>query len=337
MPNLWLVFITGLFTGGITCLAVQGGLLTATLVRLEEEHPEQSRAGSILAFVTAKLVAYTILGALLGWLGSFFQFSLRLQAILIALAGIFMIGTALALLDVHPIFRYFVIQPPRFLTRLVRKISKSQSWLTPAMVGALTIFIPCGTTQAMMALAVGSGKPALGALILFSFILGTSPLFFLLGYSIDLLKDTLKQNFAKVAATVVIFLAVWNLNSAVVLSGSRVSLQTIWRGIKCTISFCSDTELLGTKTATTTPTVTFMANQYVVDNPVLPAGQPISLTLTNLKGAGCIQSFTVPELGLQEFVPLGQTKTLAFNAPTQPGDLTFSCGMGMYTGRFIVK
>ena len=108
------------------------------------------------------------------------------------LVGIFMLGTALNLLDVHPIFRYFVIQPPKFLTRLVRKQSKSTHFakasrveadmFAPAILGALTIFIPCGTTQAMMALAIGSGSPFLGASVLFAFVLGTSPVFFILGY-----------------------------------------------------------------------------------------------------------------------------------------------------------
>ena len=35
--NLWTVFLTGLFTGGLTCLAVQGGLLASTIAQREEE------------------------------------------------------------------------------------------------------------------------------------------------------------------------------------------------------------------------------------------------------------------------------------------------------------
>lgn len=73
--------------------------------------------------------------------------------------AIFMIGTALNILNVHPIFRYFVIQPPKFLTRLVRNQSKSKSLFAPTLLGAFTVLIPCGTTQAMMALAIGYGNP----------------------------------------------------------------------------------------------------------------------------------------------------------------------------------
>src|SRR6266849_3744065 len=187
------IFLTGLLTGGLTCMAVQGGLLAATLAQSEEERlKEKAKGGNalpILAFLGAKLTAYTLLGFLLGWFGSFFQLSLSVQTILDFAIVIFMIGTALNILNVHPIFRYFVIQPPRFLTRLVRKQSKSKDMFAPALLGAFTVFISCGTTQAMMAFAIASGKPLTGAAILFAFILGTSPLFFVLGYFATKLGD----------------------------------------------------------------------------------------------------------------------------------------------------
>lgn len=336
MPNLWLIFFTGLLTGGLTCMAVQGGLLAATLAKQEEEHPRESRAKGVAAFLVTKLFVHTILGMVLGWLGSFFLLSLRFQAGMIALVSLFMLGTALSMLNVHPVFRYFVIRPPRFVTRIVQRQSKNTSWLSPAILGAFSIFIPCGTTQAMMALAVGSGSPWAGALILFTFVVGTVPLFFLLGISIDFLKGALKEKFAVVAASIVIFMAVVNLNSALILAGSRVSLGSITKKIFCTISFCDETPLRGAD-STTQPVITFFTRNYAIDNPVIPAGKNITVTLKNVQGRGCIQSFTIPALGIQEFVPLGQTKTVVFTAPEKPGDLVFSCSMGMYTGQFYVE
>src|SRR5581483_357219 len=156
--NLWTIFLTGLFVGGLTCMAVQGGLLAATIAQREEERlKEDAKNGAIfpiVAFIVAKLVAYTVIGFLLGLLGSAFQLSLSVRTILQFAVVIFMVGTALNILEVHPIFRYFVIQPPRFLTRLVRNQSKSKNIFAPALLGAFTVFIPCGTTQAMLALAI---------------------------------------------------------------------------------------------------------------------------------------------------------------------------------------
>src|SRR5258708_2261088 len=132
------IFLTGLFVGGLTCMAVQGGLLASTIAQREEDRlKEKTTKGAampILSFVIAKLVAYTLLGFLLGWLGSAFQLSLSARTIIQFAVVIFMVGTALNILEVHPIFRYFVIQPPRFLTRLVRKQSKSKDVFAPAIL-----------------------------------------------------------------------------------------------------------------------------------------------------------------------------------------------------------
>lgn len=335
MPNLWIIFTTGLLAGGLTCMAVQGGILTTALTQDEESHPKTSRAIGVTAFLLAKLFSHIILGALLGWAGSLVSLSPRAQAIGIGVISLFMMGTALSFLDVHPIFRYFVIQPPRFLTRMIRATAKSGSWYAPMLIGLFSIFIPCGTTQAMMALAAGTGNPWWGMAVMGVFVLGTAPLFFFLGISIDVIKATLKDKFGIVAAALVMALALMNFNAALTLYGSRVTLLSLPQAIFCAVSFCSTDS--GTQEPTTTPKISFWLNGYKIENPVIPKGQRISLTLKNEAGAGCIQAFTIPSFGLQEVVPVGETKMLTFFAPDKPGTLAFSCSMGMYGGKFIVK
>ncbi len=333
--NLWVIFTTGLFVGGLTCMAVQGGLLAATIAQSEEERlKEKAKGGNalpILSFIVAKLVAYTLLGLLLGWLGSAFKLSLTVTTIIQFAVIVFMIGTALNILEVHPIFRYFVIQPPKFLTRLVRKQSKSQDMFAPALLGAFTVFIPCGTTQAMMALAIASGSPLTGAAILFAFILGTSPLFFILGYFATKLGDALHQQFMKFAAFAIIILAIFNLNNTIALTGSSFTLDNIWRGFWCTVSFCAP---VGGQagTAVNQATVDITANGYNPDNLTVKAGSNVTIHLTNSGGQGCTQAFTIPSLGIQKIVPMGSSDTVAFTTPNQPGDIPFMCSMGMYRG-----
>ncbi len=47
--NLLAIFLTGLITGGLTCMAVQGGLLAATLAQSEEERlQEKAKRGNAL-------------------------------------------------------------------------------------------------------------------------------------------------------------------------------------------------------------------------------------------------------------------------------------------------
>jgi DNA-binding transcriptional regulator YbjK len=106
---LGLAFITGVTTGGLSCLAVQAGLLATSVARQAEtdvaaqlavrhvvaqrkkrsnrrltkeqrrseraalatlakpEKPKRNAAAPIALFLGAKLVAYTVLGVLLGW------------------------------------------------------------------------------------------------------------------------------------------------------------------------------------------------------------------------------------------------------------------------------
>ncbi|MGI8419526.1 MAG: sulfite exporter TauE/SafE family protein [Candidatus Levyibacteriota bacterium] len=346
------IFLTGLITGGLTCMAVQGGLLAATIAQREEQRlKDKIKSGSalpILTFVIAKLAAYTILGFLLGWLGSAFQLSLSAKTIMQFVIGIFMIGTALNILNVHPIFRYFVIQPPRYLTRLVRKQSKNKDMFAPALLGAFTVFIPCGTTQAMMALAIASGNPAYGAAILFAFVLGTSPVFFLLGYFATKLGDALQQKFMRFAAFAIILLAIFNINNAIALTGSNFTLENLAKGFICTISYCDNisgitAEASGStnggsaaQAAVNDANIDITASGYNPDNLTVKAGSPITIHLKNTGGQGCTQAFTIPSLNVQKIVPLGKSDTLSFTAPNQPGPLPFMCSMGMYRGTINV-
>src|SRR3989344_3895809 len=193
MPNLGGVFLTGLITGGITCMAVQGGLLATYVASRRVEDPKtrlpdgqggRVEVKEVLAFLAAKLVAYTLLGAGLGWLGAVLQMTPVSRAIFQGVVAAYMVGVGLAMLEVHPFFRRFLVSTPRFLGRWIRQQSKSERFFMPAVLGAATVFIPCGTTQAMMALALATGKPVWGAAVLGVFVIGTSPLFMVLGLAV---------------------------------------------------------------------------------------------------------------------------------------------------------
>lgn len=336
MQNLITIFLTGLITGGLTCMAVQGGLLMATLAQTEEEKlKEKTKGGNalpIVSFLAAKLIAYTLLGFLLGSLGSFFQISILTRGILITAVSIFMLGTAFNILEIHPIFRYFVIQPPRFLTRIVRNQSKSQSLFAPAILGAFTIFIPCGTTQAMMALAIASGNPTYGAAILFAFVLGTSPVFFILGYFATKLGDMFQQKFMKIAAFAIILLAILNLNSALELTGISSKIGAFGKDVYCTFAVCSIQNSTLVAEINNNPTITIQSLGYNPNTISVKAGASVKLKLVNTNGSSCIQAFTIPSLGIQRIVRPGTSDEIDFQAPNAPTQIPFMCSMGMFRG-----
>jgi sulfite exporter TauE/SafE len=347
MPHYLIIFLTGFLTGGITCAAVQGGLLVAVLANVDKTNMTNRTNTThkmimlmiVLAFVAAKLVSHTILGFLLGFMGERLQFSVQFTAIMLGIASVFMIMMAFNMLSVHPVFRRFVIAPPKFFRRLIWMQSKQTNLFAPIILGALTIFIPCGTTQAMMAQAIAYGNPLTGALILFSFILGTAPLFILLGLAITTLTETHTQWFGKAAAIMVIGMALWNLYNASAIFGFDRAAGRVVRSVVCQLQYCGEQkekEGQGGKVSKN-PTITIRQTTYEVDNPSIKAGEEITLTVTNKDGNGCIQYFTIPKPGIQKAIPVGKTETIVFRAPSEKGELLFTCSMGMYRGKFIVQ
>lgn len=329
--NLWTIFLTGLLTGGLTCLAVQGGLLAATIAQKEEEDlkaktKQTGNALPILSFLVAKLIAYTILGFLLGWFGSLFQLTITTQVVMQLAVVIFMVGTALNLLNVHPVFRYFIIQPPKALTHLVKNQSKSKSIFAPALLGAFTVLIPCGITQAMMALAIGSGSPVLGAAILFAFVLGTSPLFFILGYFATRLGEKMHKRFMKVAAVALILLAVFNLNNILSLTGSTWTLGSIFKKSPQVESSVSNT------TPQQNVVIDIQESGYSPNTVTVKAGTTVSFQIRNDGVYTCASAFTIPAFNYQKVIQAGKTETISLKMPDKPTQIPFMCSMGMYRG-----
>ncbi|KKU82277.1 MAG: putative membrane protein [Microgenomates group bacterium GW2011_GWA2_47_8] len=216
MNTLWLAFLTGLTTGGISCLAVQGGLLASSST--PEERTGYRPVGM---FLLAKFIAHVILGFLLGAIGSTLLLSPKLMGFVQIGAGLFMLATAARIAEIHPIFRYAVIQPPRWAYKFLRRISH------PFALGFFTILMPCGVTQATMAVAVASGSPWLGAGIMGAFILGTSPIFLFLGATfLSLLK---RKAFRFIAAAIVVGFAFFSINGGIGLTGSFYTLANVYK------------------------------------------------------------------------------------------------------------
>lgn len=324
MGTVWFAFFTGLTTGGLSCLAVQGGLLASSIAN----RGDRGNRGDVGIFLLAKLVAYTILGYLLGTIGATLLLTPKLMGTIQILAGLFMVWASLRLLNIHPIFRYGVIQPPRWTYRLLKGKA-------PAVLGFLTVLMPCGVTQATMAIAVASGNPLMGAAIMAAFVLGTSPIFLVLGAGVsELLR---RPAFSFVAAGVVMIFAVLSINGGMALRGSFYTLQNLFA-----VAAMSPEELAnihGRIAGVTDGIQEVMINVkdrgYEASAMTLRAGMPVRLTLVTNNTRGCTRAFTIPELNISETLDETGRKVVEFT-PTKSGRLAYACGMGMYTGAFNV-
>ncbi|MDO8507442.1 MAG: sulfite exporter TauE/SafE family protein [bacterium] len=350
MNQLWIAFLTGLTTGGLSCVALQGGLLASVILDEEKEYLEDKKskpapkARPVILFLIAKLVAYTILGFLLGFFGSFISLSPAVRGWLQILIGIFMVGLALNILNVHPIFRYFSIQPPKFIRKFVRKQTKNSGDLGAIFMGALTVLLPCAITQAMMLLAISSGSGISGAAIMFSFVLGTSPLFFILGYTASTLTEKWSAIFQKVVAVLVLFVAVFTILTGTTLAGISLSLKNDDSSVApCQGSNCPTSEggnssdsSAQTVNGVQEVTINLTDNGYQPDSIKLKKGVPTKVTLKTSGTLGCIRAFVVPSLNIQKVLPKTGTDSFEFT-PDKTGTINFTCSMGMYKGEFVVE
>lgn len=322
--DLVTIFFIGLTAGGFGCLALQGGLLASAITaRKEVDKEDKNDFLPTLSFLLSKLAVYALLGFILGLFGQALSISDNLRITLQFAAGLYMIIIALSLLNVHPIFRHFIIQPPRFLTRMVKNQSKSADIFAPGILGAMTIFVPCGTTLAMEALAISSGSPIQGALILSSFVLGTFPIFFGLGYITAKLSDSYRKTFFKIAALIIIFVGL----STIYTSWNATGLPTIvW-----------DTGSVEQNDVTVKQNyeIQILNGGYSPNYIRVKKGLPVKLTLISNSIHSCSLAFRIPSLGIGKNLKPTDSQIIEFT-PTEAGIIPFSCSMGMYRGTIEV-
>lgn len=349
--QLIIAFITGITTGGLSCLAVQGGLLASSLAhQIEQDYVENKKDKKakltqrfnsrfpIFLFLVAKLIAYTLLGALLGWLGSYFTFSPTSRAILMIAIAIFMIGNALRMFNVHPIFRYFSIEPPKFITRYIRRTVKGTDTATPLFLGALTVFIPCGVTQAMMATALGTGSITMGAALMFAFTLGTSPVFFIIAYLTTELGSRLEKFFMRFVAVVILILGFVTLDGGLNLMGSPYSFQNLARNFSPFQTSTTSETVSSPQISSEGEITLYVQNEgYFPETLKAPAGKNLKLNLVTDGVFSCALAFLIPDLNYYQMLPSVGTVQVDIPAQEAGTEMYFTCSMGMYTGQIIFE
>ena len=198
------------------------------------------------------------------------------------------------------------------------------------ILGAMTVLIPCGVTQAMILLALGSGNPVWGASIMLAFTLGTTPVFFAIGLATS---EALKHKaFGILAAAFIFMIGFLSINSGQILRGSIHTLQNYWSALTGVIE---ESKSAGLKDGFQEVTIDVKSNGYKANVNTLKVGVPVKLKLVTSDVKSCARAFTIPDLNYFKVLPVTGTETLEFT-PTKIGKLTYTCSMGMYLGNFTV-
>lgn len=323
--NFYTALITGLTTGGLTCLAVQGGLLIGLLAK--QQSPDKPAPGwqrlvlPVSGFLIAKIISYTVFGFLLGLVGSRLQFTTTAQIWVQGIAAAIMILTGIRIIWPHWL-PWLAVNPPASVRRFIRRSAKSELLAGPVILGMLTVLIPCGATIAMEAAALASGNPAQAAGILFGFTLGTAPLFFIIGV---LAKEAAvwQQRLKYVTAILVVGIGLYSLNGMFTLIDSPLAWKNIFAARP--LSSTQSTEI------NDQPIINVSAFGYAPSGVTVPAGQRINIIFRAEQRLGCTSVILIPKLSIQTPLKPGADTSVAAFFP-QAGTYTFTCGMGMYSG-----
>lgn len=342
--NLWLILLTGLTSGGVTCAAMQGGILASTIanqkkLKVEPGFGADDWAG-VTAFLVTKLIAHIILGFFLGWLGSAITLSLSMRLFFQGFAALFMFASAMNLLEVHPIFRFMAFTPPKFARKLIKNNTTADRLFAPGLLGFLTILIPCGVTQAMEILAISSGSPIQGALIMGTFVLGTAPMFVLIGIATAKLSEVWRIYFLRTAAVLLIAMALYSFNGILQVMDSNYSLERLGPRIVKLLPPYDKSEQRTIPTPSIVDgvqpvTINILNSGYSPRHFAVKNGIPVKLTVNAGEVYSCATAFTFRAFGINAFVKPNTNQVFTFT-PDKKGIYTFSCSMGMYSGTMEV-
>ncbi len=211
------LFIAGILTS-VHCVGMCGGIMLSQTVSAGGGTKFDSLKPSI-TYNAGRVISYTVLGGIIGAVGSVFSLSFQSKAAVQIAAGLFMIMMGLNMSG-FSLFRKFQIRMPKSFCSLKNKSS------SPFLVGLLNGFMPCGPLQTMQIFALGTGSPVKGALSMLAFSLGTVPLMLAFGILSGLLSKGYTKKILKLSGVMIIVLGIIMGNRGLSILGINLNPMT---------------------------------------------------------------------------------------------------------------
>lgn len=327
--SLFAFFALGLIAGISSCAALVGGLVLSMSKQWLGIYSDQKstfqKLQPHLMFNAGRILTYGVLGTVLGVIGSKLQISLQFTSLLIIAVSIIMLVLALQMLGVKSL-RKFQPALPKFATRYIADETNFKGRYMPLAMGGLTFFLPCGFTITAQGLALLSGNPIQGGLIMALFALGTAPALLLIGFSAVKFssRPQLANQFSRVAALVILFFAIFNINNQMNVLG--------FTGFSGGTVKVSESGLAPIVDGKQVLKMTAGSSGYKPNYFKVKANVPVRWEITDIGTSGCTNAIISNSL-FKGSIPLtpGQTSIKEFT-PTKAGKYKFSCWMGMVSG-----
>ena len=325
-----MLFATGMITS-VHCIAMCGGInLSQTLTKEENGRISRTMFRNTLAYNLGRVMSYTIIGAVLGFIGGLagigtdMQTSSLVQGMIKLIAGIFMVVMGINMLEIFPRLRKFRIQIPVF-----RGIpGKSR---TPFIIGLCNGLMPCGPLQAMQIVALASGSAVSGAFSMFCFSLGTVPLMLGFGSFVSALGKRFTRQVLKVGAVLVVVMGLSIVSQGITMSGvsGRVASEVTAE------NHTQDTGTAVEENGVQYISSTLESGHY--PNIKVKVGIPVEWKIQADGNSinGCNYKIIQKDLGIE--YDFGEGENQIQFIPEKEGIYTYSCWMGMITGKIYVE
>jgi sulfite exporter TauE/SafE/copper chaperone CopZ len=319
------LFVVGVITS-IHCVGMCGGTMLSQSIGKESKNKFEAIKPALL-YNAGRVIAYTLLGGIVGAIGSVFALSLTAKAGLQLFAGVFMIMMGFNMAGFKA-FRKFQIKLPN---AACRAMSKPRA---PFFVGLLNGLMPCGPLQTMQIIALGTGSAAAGALSMFVFSIGTVPLMLTFGALSGLLSKGYTKKILKFCGILIIMLGLLMSNRGLALAGMNLNPMGIMANVgafgESNSSSASSMAIKATiKDGVQVLNMSAKVSGYTPYTLYVQKGLPVKWVVEGEEITGCNNTIVVPDMNIQQKLQSGNN--LIEFTPSEE-DLNFSCWMGMKRG-----
>ena len=329
-----MLFVIGLITS-VHCVAMCGGINLSQCIPQNEAH-EQGKLSALrptFLYNLGRVISYTVVGFIVGAIGSAITFSNTLQGILKLIAGVFMVIMGINMLGIFPWLKKLNPRMPKFLSRKItaeKSMSKS-----PLIVGLLNGLMPCGPLQAMQIYALSTGSPFTGALSMLVFSLGTVPLMFGLGALSTILSKKFTRRMMTAGAVLVAVLGLSMLSQGWSLSGFNLP-QAVSQSANGAQSGTDTDGAQQMETNDGTQVVNSTLSSGGYPSITVQAGTPVKWVIDAPEGSinGCNNRMILREYDIEHRFKTGEN-VITFT-PTETGKFQYTCWMGMIRGTITV-
>jgi len=191
------------------CIGMCGGIVLAySTIKIEPASSKVSQSVAHLLYSFGRILTYSTLGAIFGYLGGVATFNNYSNGVLLIIVGVVMILAGLSLMGK---IKFLTIIEHSFSSSSMYKnafkqVLNSKSNLSFFILGMLNGLLPCGFVYFFAITAASTADPLYGAMVMAIFGLSTVPAMFGLGFLTSLTSATSFRNMMMSLSSIAVIL-----------------------------------------------------------------------------------------------------------------------------------